>query len=147
MEHCDAGGKCQGGGEVLGSRDGRLTSRLQLEGARDRIRVATYHSDLQVFVSRSSVVLNITHVLSFDRMYIASEDVTGALHAATRRLRLKCRSTALESPVTSYTSSPSRSLWDALIRRCTVRRMRNKAKLLYSCATFHKIKSISKNSE
>jgi hypothetical protein len=77
-----------------------LTSRLQPEGARDRIRVATYHSDLQVFVSRSSVVLNITHVLSSDRMYVASEDVTSALHAATRRLRLKCRSTALESPVT-----------------------------------------------
>lgn len=31
-------------------------------------------------------------------MYSASEDVTGALHAATRQLRLKCRSTAIESP-------------------------------------------------
>jgi hypothetical protein len=80
-------------------------------GARERIRVATYHSDLPLSIARSPVALNTTHVLTFDRMYEASEDVTGALHAATRRLRLEYRSTALESPVVIL-SSPSRSLWD-----------------------------------
>jgi hypothetical protein len=64
-------------------------------------------------------------------MHSTSEDVTGAPHAATQRLRLNYRITALESPV--YTRRV-RHIHSGiiLISRCTVRRMRNKAELLYS---------------
>jgi hypothetical protein len=104
--------------------------------ARERIRVATHHSNLPLSVTRSPVTLKTAHVLTFDRMFKASEDVTGALHAATRRLRLICRSTI---PRVIYRVRHAHS-GISLTGRCTVRRMRNKAKLLYSCATFHKTK-------
>jgi hypothetical protein len=80
-------------------------------------------------------------------MYVASEDVTGALHAATRRLRLKYRSTALESPVTYlHLESVTFALGCSHQTMHSETNAQQSRAPVFICATFHQIKSISKKS-